>query len=669
MQNLSWTIAGKDELSGLIEKLDRSTDKLTKSIEALTGAAKRMGNTMGEAEPRTRRLGDEANDTARKLDVLRDRFGDITTKAKEYAVAVTAAAAVAAAAVSGLGVTFAIEKSKVDTLLAGQLGLSKDQARQLGKVTGELYAEGFTDSIQDAGNAVRATLQNNLVDPMASTEVIETMSRRTAALTRLMQEDFDRVTSAVSQMLRTKMAGSAEEAFDLLAAATQRGINKSQDLLDTINEYSTEFRQLGLDGPTALGLLSQAIQAGARDSDTAADALKEFSIRAIDASTTSAKGFQLLGLDAKKMTAQIAQGGEAASAGLATVLARLREMKDPVAQNAAAVALFGTKAEDLGKSLFAMNPAEAFRDFSAELGKTKGAMDSFIDGQQSAGQRLESVWNRAKTTLADFFTPAVDEALDMFEEWANDPEMQEWFDGIEADIKDIAQQWLPILKEGANEFFDAVKDNKEEIKLAITLIANAVGALATGFLLAGSAAVRVTGFIVDAFKTTVQFVLGYMDIFIQGSAKAFGWIPGIGPKLKDAAAQFGKFREDVNNELAKIEDNKTIHVGVEVSLGETAGALLGAGALKIANLNRRAVGGPAWAGEVYQWQEQGGGEYFIAGTTGRVQSAAESRSAGGGDGAVLGVLRVVHERPDGTVIREELLQLKRRRGFASLGLG
>lgn len=34
-------------------------------------------------------------------------------------------------------------------------------------------------------------------------------------------------------------------------------------------------------------------------------------------------------------------------------------MKDPVKRNAAAVALFGTKAEDMGKALFALDPSKA----------------------------------------------------------------------------------------------------------------------------------------------------------------------------------------------------------------------------------------------------------------------------------------------------------------------
>ena len=71
--------------------------------------------------------------------------------------------------------------------------------------------------------------------------------------------------------------------------ATQLGLNNSEDFLDTVNEYGTQFRKLGLTGAESIGLMSQAVKAGARDTDLAADALKEFSIRAIDGSELSAK--------------------------------------------------------------------------------------------------------------------------------------------------------------------------------------------------------------------------------------------------------------------------------------------------------------------------------------------------------------------------------------------
>lgn len=298
-------------------------------------------------------------------------------------------AAVAGAAIGAVlmsGVNAAIEKSKLDNKLAAQLGATPAQAKQLGKLSGQVYAAGFGEDLPQVNVAIKAAAQNGLLDiKNASAETAQAVTKNLLTVADVLEEDTDRVSSAVSQMLRTGMAKSSEEAMDLLVKATQNGVNKSQDLLDTMNEYSTQFRKLGIDGPQAMGLMSQAIKAGARDSDTAADALKEFSIRAVDGSKTSAQGYKMLGLNAKEMTAIMAKGGEDAAGGLATVLNRLREMKDPVKQNAAATALFGTKAEDLGKSLFAMNVDGATDEMYGMKGATAAAAAQASAGAASWG--------------------------------------------------------------------------------------------------------------------------------------------------------------------------------------------------------------------------------------------------------------------------------------------
>src|SRR5690606_5219995 len=130
----------------------------------------------------------------------------------------------------------------------------------------------------------RSAWQNGLVAEDASAAELEKVTNRVANLSLVMEEGAGRVSAAVSQMLRTGLVESAEEGFDLLQRGVEQGVNKSQDLLDTFNEYGTQFRAIGLRGPQAMGLLSQAIRAGARDSDVAADAIKEFAIRAIDGS-------------------------------------------------------------------------------------------------------------------------------------------------------------------------------------------------------------------------------------------------------------------------------------------------------------------------------------------------------------------------------------------------
>jgi phage-related minor tail protein len=342
-----------------------------------------------------------ASDTSLVFNILaKDKASKVFDKVKGSA----AVAGVAIGAALTAGVAEMLAQSKTSALLEAQLGAGTPAAAQAGKAAGDVYARGVAGSIEEANAAVKAAIQNALVPPDASAAAIDAVASKITNLGVVMEEDADRVSSAVSQMIRTGLVKSAAEGFDLLQKGVEGGVNKSQDLLDTFNEYGTQFRKLGLQGPQAMGLISQAVKAGARDSDTAADALKEFSIRAIDGSKKTAEGYKMLGLDGKLMGANVAKGGDFANEALAVTLEKLRGIKDPVKQSAAATALFGTKAEDLGDALYAMNPETA----ADALGKVGGAADAAGKKlEESAGAKLESFKRQAQAALIDKLAEAV----------------------------------------------------------------------------------------------------------------------------------------------------------------------------------------------------------------------------------------------------------------------
>lgn len=295
-------------------------------------------------------------------------------------------------------------------------GISPEQAMRLGRAAGEAYTNVFGESIEANMDTARLALQFRIIDPDASNRDAQKVVEGLSGIADVLSEDVRPVATTVTQLLRTGLAGSAQEAFDLLATGARNGLNANEDLLDTLTEYPALFRRLGLTGPEALGLINQGLAAGARNSDLAADALKEFQIRATDASETSAEGFRSLGLDAEEMTAKIAAGGQGARDGLDEVLRKLRETEDPVLRNAAAVALFGTQAEDLGDALFAMDPSNAV----ASLGQVEGAAQRMFDTladndatkMEQAQRNIEVAADGIKGALAAAFSDPLQDFAD-----------------------------------------------------------------------------------------------------------------------------------------------------------------------------------------------------------------------------------------------------------------
>lgn len=335
-----------------------------------------------------------------------------------------AAAALAGAAfVKGFSDAMANEMS-MDKLYA-QMGIEDGSAfaEDLGKVAGDLYADAYGESLGQVNEAIRGTFQAGILPEDATNEQIESMSAKALDLAAVFDKDVNEVTRAAGQLMRNGLAKDATEAFDIITRGFQQGADVGGDYLDTINEYGTQFRQLGLDGAAATGLITQAMNAGARDSDFIADALKEFAIRGQDMSATSIHAFQELGLSAQDMAQKIANGGPESAEALDMVLDRLRAMEPGAYRTGLAVELFGTKAEDLADSLYAMDPTTAV----AALGEIGGAAEemgaTFAD---NAGTKIESFKRSVSTALANFVgdtvLPLVSQGMDfigpMFQTWA-----------------------------------------------------------------------------------------------------------------------------------------------------------------------------------------------------------------------------------------------------------
>lgn len=295
----------------------------------------------------------------------------------------------------------ALDVGKSQDKLAAQLGLTGDEAAKYGKIAGDLYKGAWGESLDEV-NGVIAQVTQNIGE--GNEQWLKDTSALTLDFASTFEQDTAGVTRAIATMLNTGIAQSSEEAFDILTKGMQGGANKADDLLDTFTEYPTLFRELGLNGTEAMGLISQSLQAGARDSDFVADALKEFSIRAKDGSTTTAEGFKAIGLNAEQMGADVAAGGERSKAALGATLESLRQIEDPVKRDAAAVALFGTKAEDLGDALFAMDTGSA----ADALGDVTGAAQEMSDTlNDNAATTLEGYKRQALMGIADLLVNQV----------------------------------------------------------------------------------------------------------------------------------------------------------------------------------------------------------------------------------------------------------------------
>jgi phage-related minor tail protein len=266
----------------------------------------------------------------------------------------------------------ALENANTQNILKAQLGLSDADSKRLGSISGELYAKAYGDSLDEINDALKSLMQSGVTNLNQPREEIQGITADALNLSKAFGVDVAESANAAGQMIKTGMAKNGKEAFDILTIAFQKFGQNGDDVLDTLGEYNVQFQRLGIDGPMAMGLINQGLKAGARNTDFIADGIKEFTINATQGSTKIAQGWKDLGLNSDVMFKKIGAGGKTATDAFGETLAKLRDIKDPIKQGAIATELFGTKAEDLGKALFALDPSTAVQS----LGKVTGAADT-----------------------------------------------------------------------------------------------------------------------------------------------------------------------------------------------------------------------------------------------------------------------------------------------------
>lgn len=314
--------------------------------------------------------------------------------AKGIVIGATATLGGAAAATSS-----ATSKQKAVNSTLAQTGYNaEDYKAEFSDIMSNLYQNNMGESYEDLGNSLSQVSQIT----NATGKDLEGLTHNAL----LMRDTFGYdVTESVrsAKMMMDQFGISGDEAYNLIAEGTQNGLNKNGDLLDTLNEYGVHFKQMGFSSTEMMNMLSNGAKTGTFSVDKLGDSIKEFGIRTKDGSDGTKQAFKDIGLDAAKLTNDFAAGGERGKAAFQEVTAALAGMKDPVKQNAAGVALFGTMWEDLG--------ADGVLAMSQLNGSIEGGTAALEKINQVKYDDLGSAFGSLKRTFTDAVLNPIGEAL------------------------------------------------------------------------------------------------------------------------------------------------------------------------------------------------------------------------------------------------------------------
>lgn len=335
--------------------------------------------------------------------------------------------------------------------VAASTGAAGKELEGLRDVMEDVYAANYGDSVADVGDAV-AMVNRNMAN--LDQNGLTAATEGALALRDAFEYDVAESTRA-AEAIRKNFGSSAEEAFSLIAAGAQNGLDYSGELIDTINEYSSQFAKLGFDADGMFNILQAGADGTAWNLDKVGDAIKEFSIRAIDGSDTTVEAFTSLGYNAEELMATFAAGGEGANDAFFDVLDTLMAVDDQVERDALGVALFGTQWEDLGvEAMEAMaNASQAAYDTGDALERINQVKYNDLDSAlQGIGRQIEVA-----------LLPAADAMYQSL--MSNMPEISAAIEEVSPVVAEIAEDFadwaggaisegLPVLVDGIRDFAD-----------------------------------------------------------------------------------------------------------------------------------------------------------------------------------------------------------------------
>ena len=386
--------------------------KTENEIRNLDAGLEEVRNASNDFSDGLEDISQEAESTGGALDGLGGKVSSVAgALGKGLKTIGVGVAAIGTAMVAGIGyaVGFADEVKGAMNDFEASTGIAEAAANGFEDAMLRIYNNNFGENMDDIAASMATVAQTSgEVDPTK----IEELTQNALMLRDTFGFDIQEQMRAVN-MLMDQFGLSGEEAFNLIAQGAQNGLDKNGDLLDSINEYSVHFKSLGLDAEDMFNSFANGADAGTFSVDKLGDAVKEFGIRVKDGSDGTMQAFKDIGLNADETAAAFAAGGEQAAKAFDDVTTALFAMDDPLAQNTAGVALFGTMWEDLG-----VEGMQALTNLNGEISTTTDALSKINAVKyDDFGSAMSGLGRVLKT---NFVLPIGEEALPALSDFVNE---------------------------------------------------------------------------------------------------------------------------------------------------------------------------------------------------------------------------------------------------------
>ena len=352
-----------------------------------------------------------------------------------------------------------IDASKASAQLAAKTGLTEAAASKYKKVMEQIKGDNFGEDYQDVADVMATIIQNmgelNETDMTNITESAITL-RDTFGM------DIQEQIRAVDVMTKT-MGVNATQAFDLIAAGAQNGLDRSGELVDNLTEYGSLWGQAGFSASEAFGIMENGLNAGAYNLDKVNDFVKEFGISLSDGRIE--KNINSFSKGTQDLFEKWKNGEASTSDVFYSIIGDLEKMTNKQEALTLASNIWSALGEDN-----AMQVLTALNDTNEGYENVLGTMEKLKEVKYSD---LESaIQNFGSVVQENIVTPIADKALPLITDVINaaanglenimDPpktQVQEFIDGIEESNEKVQE-----LLESAQNTMQGAKNDVADLE-------------------------------------------------------------------------------------------------------------------------------------------------------------------------------------------------------------
>ncbi|QHB37245.1 tape measure protein [Gordonia phage Gudmit] len=445
------------------------------------------------------------------------RIAGLGSKAGPIGMAIAGVAAIGlgAGAMLANAIVEGAERERVRDDMQAKLGIDEESAKKMAAAASNAYVAMWGESVADNMATLTALGDFQLLDTNMPQKDMEGLIAKVGTLNQLLGTETSDTLRGVSGLVRSGLVTDMNEAADLIVVARQQGLNAQGDLIDSLSEYSTGWKNSGLSAKTSLALIKQSMELGVDNTDRGADAIREFGRRVTEEGDTIVGTLNDIGLNGTDMYEAFKRGGPDAEKAFDTAFDTIRKIEDPTKRNAAAMALLGDTAGDFIGAFAQWDPSEATRKF----GDIEGAADG---AAKTLGENTATSWEGMQRTIEE---------------------------SVESVKASLAEAFGP---EVAN-FANMIVENKDEIVAFFADVVSAAMTFGIGIGNTMAGALKVFGYTAGQ----MQSFLGVMVSMIGKGIGALGGLiekipgmQGVGGAMKSA----GEFADKAGGEVAKMGD-------------------------------------------------------------------------------------------------------------------